>query len=133
MLRLVFLLALFSLSCGLFSDPEVHSVSLSATVLDSVSLEPIVGAVVTLRDYSVPDSIYFPGDSVDTNNFPSSQKTGAYGRISIFFSQGRVAGRYQPLFAYKERYRLWRFDKDPIEIKQPWESGDEATIFLVPK
>ena len=132
---LIFALCLILLGCDqspeVLSDPMYY---IMGTIVDSASSVPIASVLVGATDSSIPDSLFFAGDSVGSYRTARSTITSSTGTFELmWFGIHRDTTKVYSLYAYKSGYKLWRFVKQPVQIRPIDESRDEITIQLVTK
>lgn len=111
-----------------------QSFVIEGTVIDVSTSAFLGGVIVGFRHPSVPDTTVFRGDSVSLANpygIVEYQATGANGtfRFDLFLAT-RDTSRYRYMFAYKEGYVLWRYDRTPVTITQVDANTDRLDIRL---
>ena len=109
------------------------SYDLRGTVVDSVTNVGIDGAIIAYRNRYVPDTVAFPGDTLNTP-FPVGNLSNRGGHFDLGeFPGGRDTSRYRYLFAWKSGYKLWRNDISPRRIVKIDEGTDTVHIELTRK
>jgi len=137
-MRTTLILALsgfFAVACDTTQPANDQSYFLRGHVIDSVSGAPIAYAVVGYRHPTTPDSLLFPGDTLDStvpNGFLIAKTTDEEGSFEfVFFLGARDTSVYNLLFAYKPAFVLWRYDQSPVPITASAQYVDEIVVRLV--
>ena len=104
-------------------------------VVDVSSSRVLSGVTVGYRYPQVPDSLVFKGDSLQSlreDCVPVHALTLSDGSYELKFYPGvRDTSRYRCLFAYKTGFRVWRSDRDTVELARLSEYSDQVNVGLV--
>lgn len=137
--RLLLILPALLIGCSDKSTPTFdQTYSLRGKIVNSLTREGVGKVIIGIKAPSVPDSLVFAGDSLNSNVNNAffmkviTDTTGFY--QWDWFLGYRKTELYKDIFAYKEGYRLWRYSKDSSAfVSQVNEFTDELNITLVPK
>lgn len=137
--HLLLIMTALMTGCSHESTPTFDQVyKLRGNVVNSVTREEVDKVIIGIKASSVPDSIVFAGDSLNSNVSNAflmqtvSDTTGYY-QWDWFLGYRRTE-MYKDIFAYKKGYRLWVYSRDSsAAVNQVNEFIDELNISLIPK
>jgi len=114
-------------------DCEQKETTISGTVLDSITMLPIEGALIGFRR-DLDDSVCFFEDSVVISSscmtpIAYTQNEGVF-EFNFWGSEGPLTF-FDYLFVYKKGYKIWEFDKTRDTLINIDNSHEEILIRMV--